>query len=131
MKLTAIIERGQDGGFAVCVREMPWLIGYGLTEAEAKTDFLEVFSEQAEYYQEKHGVLPAWHDAEIEYRYDISAFFLAFPFINVSEFARCIGINPSLMRKYKQGIASASDKQLSIIQSELQKMVSKLQSVHL
>ncbi|WP_216655771.1 hypothetical protein [Xylanibacter muris] len=34
-------------------------------------------------------------------------FFLAFPFINASEFAKSIGINPSLMRKYKNGLVKA------------------------
>ena len=46
MKLNAVIERGQDGGFAICVREMPWLLGYGKTESEAREDFNDVFKEQ-------------------------------------------------------------------------------------
>lgn len=131
MKLNAVIERGQDGGFAVCVREMPWLLGYGKTEDEAKTDFLEVFDEQVQFYEDKHNCTPDWADAEIVYTYDLSAFFIAFPFINVSEFARYVGINPSLMRKYKQGLASASEKQLSIIQRSIDHMVSHLKSVQL
>lgn len=129
MKLNAIIEKGQDGGFAICVRNMPWLIGYGETEVEAKADFYEVFKEQVEYYNEKHGEMPQWENAEISFSYDIAAFFTAFPFINVSQFAQFVGINPSLMRKYKQGFATASQKQLSIIQNGLNQMISHLQSV--
>lgn len=129
MKLNAVIERGQDGGFAICVREMPGLLGYGLTEEEAKADFLEVYNEQVEYYRSKHGESPEWENAEISYSYDIAAFFAAFPFINVSQFANFVGINPSLMRKYKQGLATASPKQLSIIQSGIGQMVNHLQSV--
>lgn len=129
MKLNAIIEKGQDGGFAICVRNMPWLIGYGETEGEAKADFYEVFKEQVEYYNKKHGEMPQWENAEISFPYDIAAFFTAFPFINVSQFAQFVGINPSLMRKYKQGFATASQKQLSIIQNGLNQMISHLQSV--
>ena len=124
MKLNAVIERGQDGGFAICVREMPWLLGYGETESEAREDFNDVFKEQVDYFFEKHGKY-----AEISFTYDLTAFFLAFPFINASEFARFVGLNPSLMRKYKQGLASASDKQLYIIQQGLNKFVDHLKSV--
>ena len=129
MKLNAIIEKGQDGGFAICVREMPWLMGYGQTEEEAKSDFYEVFKEQVEYYSEKKGKGPEWANAEISFSYDIAAFFTAFPFINVSQFAQFVGINPSLMRKYKQGLATASQKQLSIIQKGINQMVTHLQLV--
>lgn len=129
MKLNAIIEKGQDGGFAICVREMPWLMGYGQTEEEAKSDFYEVFKEQVEYYSEKKGKEPEWANAEISFSYDIAAFFTAFPFINVSQFAQFVGINPSLMRKYKQGLATASQKQLSIIQKGINQMVTHLQLV--
>lgn len=129
MKLNAIIEKGQDGGFAVCVREMPWLMGYGQTVEEAKADFCEVFKEQVEYYNERNGKCPEWAEAEISFSYDIAAFFTAFPFINVSQFAQFVGINPSLMRKYKQGLATASEKQLSIIQNGIHQMIKHLQLV--
>lgn len=129
MKLNAVIERGKDGGFAICVREMPWLLGYGETEEEAKKDFNEVFNEQIDYFHEKTGEYPEWKDADISFTYDLAAFFSAFPFINASEFARFVGLNPSLMRKYKQGLASASEKQLEIIQQGLNKFVHRLESV--
>ena len=65
----------------------------------------------------------------MEYRYDLTAFFLAFPFINVSEFAKSIGINPSLMRKYKNGLAAAGEKQKNLIQSKLTEIVQKMERV--
>ena len=66
---------------------------------------------------------------EIRNLNDISAFFKAFPFINTSAFARAIGINPSLMRKYKERIAFAGDKQKAIIQEGLNAIVKKLSTV--
>lgn len=101
-----------------------------MTEEEARSDFAEVLEEQAEYYEECHGEKPWWPDSQVEYRYDLAAFFAAFPYINVSQFARTIGINPSLMRKYKQGIVCASEKQRALIQEKLAKMVHQLQLVH-
>ena len=59
----------------------------------------------------------------------MTAFFLAFPFINVSELAKTIGINPSLMRKYKSGIAKASQKQKDLIQHKFDDMISRLSVV--
>ncbi len=130
-KLKAIIERGADGGFAIRCESVPGLIGSGLTEEEARADFLEVMQEQAEYYAECHGEAPQWQNAEVEFRYDLAAFFQAFPFLNASEFARQIGINPSLMRKYKQGISTASARNRALIQEQLDTLLGKLQHVQL
>jgi len=128
-KITAIIERGTDGGFSIFTDDVSGLVGTGMTEAEARQDFLEVREEQAEYQAERFGAKPEWHDAEVEFRYSLSAFFIAFPFINATQFAKSIGINPSLMRKYKMGIATASDKQKQLIQQNLDTLTDKLQRV--
>ncbi len=130
-KLKAIIERGADGGFAIRGENVPGLISSGMTEEEARADFLEVMQEQAEYYAERHHETPWWQDAEIEYRYDLAAFFQAFPFLNASEFARSAGINPSLMRKYKQGLSTASARNRALIQQQLDTLLGKLQQVQL
>ena len=59
----------------------------------------------------------------------MSGFFLAFPFINVSEFAKSVDINPSLMRKYKNGIAKAGEKQKDLIQRKFDDIVTRLGAV--
>ncbi|MDY5433697.1 type II toxin-antitoxin system HicB family antitoxin [Bacteroides pyogenes] len=129
--LVAIIEKGEDGGYAIYSKDVDGLFGSGLTETEAKSDFCEVLEEQAEYYKEHHAHYPDWYRGgyEIEYRYDMSAFFLSFPFINVSEFAKAVGINSSLMRKYKSGLASASEKQKNLIQEKFMEIVTQLERV--
>jgi hypothetical protein len=127
--IIAIIEKSSEGGYGIYAKDknVP-LTGFGLAEAEAKEDFESLIEEQAEYYKEKTGVYPDWYstDIKIEYRYDMSAFFMSFPFINATELAKSIGINPSLMRKYKSGIASASDKQKNMIQQKFDDIVNKL-----
>lgn len=129
--IVAIIEKAEDGGYAIYSKDVNGLFGSGLTEAEARTDFQEVLEDQAEFYKEKHDQYPDWYQGgyEIEYRYDMSGFFLSFPFINASEFARSVGVNPSLMRKYRNGFAAASEKQKNLIQEKFTDIVNRLERV--
>lgn len=130
-KIIAVIEKGEDGGYGIYAEGGIPLFAGGLSEAEAKADFEALVPEQAEYIKEKTGSYPDWYDgaANIEYRYDMTAFFLAFPFFNVSELAKSIGINPSLMRKYKSGLAKASEAQKDLIQGKFNDIVNRLQTV--
>jgi predicted RNase H-like HicB family nuclease len=129
--IKAIIEKANDGGYAVYAPYIAGGWGSGLTEDEAKEDFLQVIEEVAEYYKEKNGEFPQWYQNgyEIEYCYDVSAFFLSFPFINASKFAKAIGINPSLMRKYKERIAFAGEKQKALIQQKYNEIINKMSTV--
>lgn len=128
--ITATIEKASDGGYGIYT-DIAGLVGSGLTEEEAKADFCEVLKEQAAYYYERTGEYPDWYEEgyEIEYRYDLSGFFLRFPFINASEFASYVGINPSLMRKYKSGLVKASAKQKDQIQAKYSEMIRNLERV--
>lgn len=128
--ITATIEKASDGGYGIYT-DIVGLFGSGLTEEEAKADFNEVIEEQAAYYFERNNVYPDWYinGYKIEYRYDLSGFFLRFPFINASEFAAYVGINPSLMRKYKSGLVKASAKQKDQIQAKYAEMIQNLERV--
>ena len=130
-KIIAIIEKSEDGGYGIYAPDFKGLFGYGETEEEAKESLCDAIESQIEYYEENGKDVPEalQGNTEFEYHYDISAFFKAFPFINTSAFARAIGINPSLMRKYKERIALAGDKQKAIIQEGLNAIVKKLSTV--
>ena len=128
-KIIAIIEKSEQDNFAVRAQNVKGAYGSGDTEQDAKTDFEQVLKEQAEFYFEKNGQWPDWRDFEIEYRYDFSAFFDVFPFINITKFAEEVGINPSLMRKYKNRISFASDKQKQIIQKKFEEISKKISQV--
>lgn len=129
MKIKAIIEKSSEGGVSVYCKEIHGAFGFGLSEDEAKDDFLEVLEEQEEYYVEKNGVLPEWHECEVEYIYDLSGFFEVYSFINASEFAKQLGINPSLMRKYKNKLAFASRKQKDNIQKKYNDLIIRMARV--
>lgn len=135
MTLTAIIERATDGGFTIHAPEVFGVYAPAPTESEAKAEFLEMLEEQAEDICERTGRYPEWYipgkDIKVEYTYSLSGFFEAFPFFNASKFAEAIGINPSLMRRYKRGQGGISDKQKQIIQTELERVLENLQAVKL
>lgn len=130
-KVSGIIEKANDGGFSIYAEDLDGVFGYGLTESEAKEDFTEVLHEQAEYYKERKGAYPEWYDGgiQVEYVYDLSGFFLAFPFINTSAFAKELGINESLMRKYKNRISFAGEQQMNTIKEGYARLLTRMQSV--
>lgn len=130
-KIKAIIEKANDGGISIYSEDVNGAYGFGLTEQEAKDDFISLIEEQAEYYKEKRGNFPNWYKSgySVDYVYDLSGFFEAFPFINASKFASEIGINGSLMRKYKGRIVTASDKQKATIQARYNDILKRMECV--
>ena len=82
-------------------------------------------------YKEKHGEFLCGISLAIlfSYIYDLSGFFEAFPFINASKFAKEIGLNESVMRKYKGKIVTASEKQKAIIQEGYNNILKRMEAV--
>lgn len=131
-KVEVIIEKSSEGGYGIYAPSAPGLFGYGLTEAEAKESLLDALESALEEYDERGQGLPDYlgdGKVEFEYKYDLSAFFQRFPFFNVSEFARSIGINPSLMRRYKEKHAFASEKQKALIQQKFNELINEMSAV--
>lgn len=128
--IIGIIEKAIDGGYGIYSKDIKGLVGYGLSEAEARQNFIENVEEQAEYYNEKNGKYPEWYQKgyTIEYKYDLSGFFLTFPFIDATKLARYIGINPSLMRRYKSGLI-AGEKQKDLIQTKINEIIENMARV--
>lgn len=133
MKITAIIERATDGGFSIYSPSVPGVFAPAPTEDEAKAEFQDMLEEQAEDIFEREGKYPEWFipetPTEIEYTYSMSGFFEAFPFINATKFAEAVGINPSLMRRYKAGKSGISERQKQLIQNKLDSVAHNLQYV--
>ena len=120
MKTTAIVEMWDDKMISVYVPEFDGfnLNGQGRTVEEAKAALaLAVEDYKAALSAEGKEIPASLSGIEFEYKYDIASFFECFKFISVSTFAKYAGINPSLMRQYKQRLAFASEtqKQLSLI----------------
>lgn len=128
--IQAVIERAEDGGFTAYSDVIPGVYANGLTEEEVRTEFLDMMKEQADFIEECTGERPSWADAEVQFTFDISALFDAFPFLNASAFAEWVGINPSLMRRYKSGLSRPTGKTREIIRKGFRSMADRLQHVN-
>lgn len=133
MKTTALIEKGADGTFGVFTPDIEsTIIGEGATVAEAKADFERSVREMIASYLDAGEELPQeLKDIEFEYKYDVASVFSYFDFINVTKFARRMGINPGLLRQYKAGNTYISEAQASRIGRALRKAGEELSSVSL
>lgn len=130
-KITVVIEKDENGFGAFTKNTKSVIIGEGKTAAEAKQDFLNSFQEVLDSYDSAQDIPEELLHAEFEYKYDISAFFDMFEFLNVSKLAKKIGINPSLMRHYKRGDTYISDAQAGKIESCIHEIARELLSVTL
>ena len=133
-KTIAVIEKASDGGYGIICPDLAGvaLYGYGLTEEEAKENLCENLESIMEYYEEENKAIPDVLNGgkiKFDYKYDFSGFFKTYPFFNVSELASILGINPSLMRKYKNGLAFASRDQRKKIESGIHIISKRLSAV--
>ena len=104
-KVIAIIEKGEDGTYGIYSPELEnFILGSGDNVIEAKEDFENSYSEMVESYVDEGRPIPEeLKDIEFEYRYDLSAFYNAHPYLNVSKLAEHLHVNASLMRQYRRG----------------------------
>lgn len=133
-KIKAVIERASDGGYGIYCPDLEGLslFGYGLTEDEAKSDLKENLEIFLEHYEQKGSKIPEvlnHGNIVFEYKYDFSGFFKTYPIFNVSELAKEIQVNPSLLRRYKQGLALASPEQKKKIEIGIHNLAKRLTTV--
>ncbi len=125
-KVTVIIEKGTDLYSAYIPDDIKsvFINGQGHSIAEAIEDLQTALNEVKEYYLEKGKEIPEDLDGEIRflYKYDVASLFDYFDEINISSFARKNGINESLLRKYRNRLAFASERQRKKIESGLHRL---------
>ena len=127
-----IIEKDENGFSAFIDGVDSTIIGEGISVAEAKADLDNSYKEVLASYLENGESIPEeLQELSFDYKYDISALFNAFDFINVSKFAQRRGVSPSLMRHYKGGDTYISDNQAKRIESGLHQLARELLSVTL
>ena len=133
MKTTALIEKGKDGTFGVFTPDISsCIIGSGDTVEEAKSDFENSVQEVFAAYKEHGDELPdELKGIEFEYKYDLASFFNYYDWINATRFAKIAGINASLMRQYKAGVAYVSETQTKKIETVLHNLGNELTAVRL
>ena len=123
MTALVIIEKDENGFGAYTDNLETVLYGDGKTVDEAKQSLMECYQEFVGMYKDDGVPVPDYlNDLKFEYKYDISAMFNVFDFLNASKFAVRVGISPSLMRQYKSGDTYISQKQAKKIEAGLHKI---------
>lgn len=107
------------------------LCGRGSTIAEAKADFEDSMVSVAESECERGNEVSGMLTATPEYRFSISSLFEYYSMLNVSAFARFLGINETLMRQYKSGKTYISDIQLKKIEDGIHRLGKEFSSLKL
>ena len=131
-KITAIIEKGPDGRYAITSPQSfgrNHFGGFGDTIEEAKADFRECVEDCRELAIADGDSAP--EEYQVSFRYDMPSFFEDFDFINASRFAQFAGINESKMRQYKSGVAFPGEKTTRKILDAIHRIGSELSSVSL
>jgi predicted RNase H-like HicB family nuclease len=127
-----LIEKDGNGYSAVITNFQSTIWGSGDSVKEAKADLMNSIEEVRQSYLESGEESPDnLEDISFEYKYDVSALFNAFSFLNTSKFAERIGISPSLMRHYKAGGTYISDTQAKKIEAGLHQIAQELLAVSL
>lgn len=123
MKTLVIIERNK-AGYSAYTNDLSIIIhGSGASVQEAKDEMMSCYEDLLDYYAESGEPVPdELKDLTFEYKYDISAMFNVFDFLNASKFAVRVGISPSLMRQYKSGDTYISQKQAKKIEAGLHRI---------
>jgi predicted RNase H-like HicB family nuclease len=134
-KILVIIEKGADGQYSAYTPDTKSTVlnGQGATVDEAIVDMKESLQEVIEAYQETEGKVPDELQGpfEFEFKYDVPSVFNYFNEINLTTFSRKIGVNSSLLRQYKNGLAFASKKQAEKIKNGLHELGKQLSSAQL
>lgn len=131
--MTVAIEKQNDGTYIAYNMEcdMFTAIGSGATIAEAKDDYFNSLEEMKETYLENGDAIPTELLEEPVFKFDLASFFEYYSFINVTAFAKMLGINDSLMRQYKKGNTYISNSQLEKIQTFVNRMGVDFQNLRL
>lgn len=116
-RITVVIEKDDNGYGAFSENTQSVIIAEGKTVKEVKADFLNSYKEMLDSYDSPSRIPKELRDPVFEFKYDVSAFFNLFDFLNISKFAKRAGINPSLMRHYKIGDTYISDVQARKIEN--------------
>lgn len=89
---------------------------------------LDMLSDMVADYEEEHFPIVPREEMD-SLRMSFQTLFETCPFLNASAFAEWIGVNPSLMRKYRAGLSVPYGKNRELIQRGLKNMAARLESV--
>ena len=133
MKMNVTIEKQKDGTYIAYNTEDSEfsLIGAGNSVSEAKDDFFNSIQEIIETFAMEGEDIPELLNSDPEFKFDLASLFEYYSMINVSAFARYVGINDALMRQYKKGNTYISESQLQKIEQGIHTLGREFASLRL
>lgn len=130
-KITAFIERGQDGSFGIYLDDNDLnysIIGDGKTVDEAKADFYNSYKEMKQLYSDEG---KKFEEAEFIFEYDVPSFLDYYASVfSKPALEKITGINQKQFFHYQSGKKPRKETVLKI-QEGLQKLGKELSQVHL
>lgn len=132
-EMNVAIEKQKDGTYIAYNTDCDGvsLIGTGGSVSEAKDDFFNSIQETIEACEEGGIKIPECLNAKPVFKFDIASLFEYYGMINVSAFARYLGINDTLMRQYKKGGTYISENQLKRIEDGIHALGQEFTSLKL
>lgn len=122
VKLLAIMERGKGKGnyscFATESVDGCGINGYGRNSREVIKDMYEAVHEYKKMKAEEGKEFP---DVEFDFRFDVGSFFDYYP-IDVTAFAKYIGMNPSVLRQYVTALREPKQEAIDRIRAGIKKL---------
>ena len=130
MKVTAIIEQGEDNTFDITLSDDRlgfMLLGQGATVEEAKADFQICNKDMKALYADEGKVYP---DLEIIYKYDLVSFLAYYSTtLGYSSLEKITGVNQRQLSQYLQGYRNPSAKTTKKIESGIKAFAEELSQV--
>ena len=122
VKLLAIMERGKGKGNFSCFStesvDNCGINGYGRNTREVINDMQVAVQEYKEIKAEEGKEFP---DVEFDIRFDVGSFFDYYP-IDVTAFAKYIGMNPSVLRQYVTALREPKQEAINRIREGINKL---------
>jgi len=132
----AVIEPSKDGyGLYYTTASLEGITSFGVTLDEVKENARIALKELIEVYVDNGEAIPEeisdvdMDNLKIKFSFDLRYYFQRYSYLNLTEFAKRININSSLLRQYHKGIAYSSEKQFATIRKGLQLIGKELETV--
>ena len=121
-KMLAIIERGKGKGNFTCFTPDTLMdIGFGGGGSSARKVMEDTYLSLQETKEDWAKEGKEFPDVEFDFRFDVGSFFDYYP-IDVTAFARYIGMNASVLRQYVTGLREPKEEAIKRIREGINKL---------
>ena len=130
--IEVFVEKAEDGTYWGTSQNFEGIVStFGNSLEELKANFEEAFSDHMEVAKDTgEAYADEYEKAKFSYSMDLSSFFDLVPELKISSIAKKANMNESLLRQYKNGLATASQEQAKKIEQAVHELGRELLSVH-